>query len=308
MTLPATPPQVVCFGEVLWDLLPDAAHPGGAPMNVAYHLHRQGLQPALLTRVGRDEKGEALRAHLSGQGIDTGHFQTDDRHATGLVYAQMGAQHEVRYDIVWPSAWDFIGWEERFTPLLAGAEFFVFGSLSSRGPVSRETLYRLLEAAPRKVLDINLRPPHFTQPHIEYLLGRADILKLNLSELELVTDWLGRFGKKEERMQALQERFNIPTLIVTMGGEGALARHEGRVYRHPGFPVQVADTIGSGDAFLAGFLCQFRKGAPVEAALAYACGLGALVASYAGACPAYDPAEVQRLMHRRQDAAGSNKG
>ena len=52
--------KVVCFGEVLWDILPGGAVPGGAPMNVAYHLHKQLKNPVLITRIGNDNEGGKL--------------------------------------------------------------------------------------------------------------------------------------------------------------------------------------------------------------------------------------------------------
>src|SRR6478672_1126011 len=95
--------KVVCFGEVLWDILPSGAVPGGAPMNVAYHLHKQQKNPAVITSIGIDEKGK--------------------------VYAKPNEHNEVVYDIVMPVAWDYIKWEDDYEALVSNAPFFVFGSL-----------------------------------------------------------------------------------------------------------------------------------------------------------------------------------
>jgi fructokinase len=207
------------------------------------------------------------------------------------------------YDIVFPSAWDFIEWQEDFSPVLSEADFFVYGSLTSRNKISRETLYRLLEAAKTKVLDINLRPPHFNRPHVEHLLAHADMLKMNIAELELITGWFSQFSGTEERMQLIQDRFHINTVIVTMGGDGAVVNDKGLVYRHPGFRVTVADTIGSGDSFLAGFLHQLLLGASTDKALEFASGIGAFMATQHGACPNYQLSQVTALMQ----AASSSK-
>lgn len=291
-----SPPSVVCYGEILWDILPGKALPGGAPMNVAYHLKKLGIEPALITRIGKDEHGEKLVALLAANGLTTQYVQQGESYPTGKVYASLGAHNEVTYDIVQPVAWDYIRWEDELAALLAGAGYFVYGSLTSRSPVSRDTLYRLLEAARTKVLDINLRPPHFSRPHVEHLLSKADLLKMNAAELDLIAGWYGTCEGLEDKMKLLQYRFGIETVIVTRGGEGALLLGQGAVVRHDGYKVQVADTIGSGDAFLAGFLHQLHLGAPAEKALTYASALGALVASYTGACPRYDTAEVAALM------------
>lgn len=289
-------PDVVCFGEVLWDILPDKSLPGGAPMNVAYHLKKLGSHPALITKVGIDDYGKKLINLLSENGLTTDFFQIDYDHPTGLVYANPNEHNEVVYDIVFPSAWDFIQWEDAFTNLLSAAEYFVFGSLTSRNKISRDTLYQLLEVAKRKVLDINLRPPNFHRTNIEYLLGKADILKVNISELELITGWFSHFESTEDRMKILQDQFNIETIIATMGGDGALVNDKGNMYRHSGFKVQVTDTIGSGDAFLAGFLSHMMSGSSTEKALGFASGIGAFMATQHGACPDYQLSQITDLI------------
>ncbi|MCU7548696.1 carbohydrate kinase [Chitinophagaceae bacterium LB-8] len=289
--------DVVCFGEVLWDILPDKALPGGAPMNVAYHLKKLGTNPAMITRIGKDEYGEKLVELLSQNNISTDYIQVDDNHSTGLVYAKLKAQNEMIYDIVQPAAWDFIQWDDQLNESVKQSKFFVYGSLTSRDQVSRDTLYKLLDIANAKVLDINLRPPHFNRSLVEYLLGKADILKLNNAELELITSWYSKFLHAEDRMKLLQDRFHIETVVVTLGDEGAMLLENDSVSRHPGYHVQVADTIGSGDAFLAGFIHQIIKGAASQQALSFACGAGALIASKSGGCPQYETSEIHAMMH-----------
>lgn len=289
--------KIVCFGEVLWDVLPAGAEPGGAPMNVAYHLKKLGNDPAVITSIGADDYGKRLRDIFASGGVSTEYFQTDTVHPTGLVHATPNEFNEVVYDIVKPVAWDFIAWEDRFTGLLAGADLLIFGSLASRNQASRDTLLQLLETPPKKVLDINLRPPHFHRTWIEFLLGKADILKLNQAELELITGWFSDYATPQERIKSLQDKFHVETVVVTMGGEGAMVAHNGQTWRHPGYQVQVADTIGSGDSFLAGFLHNMLSGVPYDQALTFACGLGSYIASRSGACPDYSVKDVEALIH-----------
>jgi fructokinase len=214
--------QVVCFGEVLWDILPSGAVPGGAPMNVAYHLHKLNKNPALITRIGIDERGQELMNIFSGQGVCTDFFQVDDKYETGKVYATPNEYNEVVYDIVKPVAWDFITWDDVFTDLIANAEFFVFGSLAARSKVSKDTLFRLLETAKNKVLDINLRAPHYNRRIVEQLLRKANFVKMNLAELELITGWFSNYTSIEDRLKSIGEKFRLTNMMVTMGGDGAL--------------------------------------------------------------------------------------
>lgn len=289
--------SVACYGEILWDILPTAALPGGAPMNVAYHLQKLGNTPVLITKVGRDDYGQKLMDLLTRNGLPTACVQVDEHQPTGLVYAKPDEHNEVTYDIVYPSAWDFIEWQQEYTSWLQQSEYFIYGSLTSRSEVSRDTLYQLLESAQTKVLDINLRPPHFSQAGIEYLLQKADVLKMNSAELELVSGWYGDVPTAEDRIQLLQDRFRIETIIVTMGGQGALVKDSGSIHRHPGYKVIVADTIGSGDAFLAGFIHQKLHAAPVEEALEFACAMGAFIATQQGACPSYELRQITDLIN-----------
>ena len=78
--------------------------------------------------------------------------------------------------------------------------------------------------------------------------------------------------------------------------------HGGKTYHHPGFKVTVVDTIGSGDAFLAGFLHKVLNGAPMEDALSFACSIGSLIATYSGACPTYDVAQIEAQIQASQNA------
>ncbi len=293
---PSLQHQVVCFGEVLWDILPAGPLPGGAPMNVAYHLKKLGTNPALITKIGLDKYGEDLVNILSKIGVTTEVFYIDHEHPTGLVYANVNDHHEVVYDIVYPSAWDFIELKDEMINLVKEAKYFVYGSLTSRNKVSQQTLNQLLEVAQIKVLDINLRPPHFRRSDVEGLLRKAGILKMNIAELELITGWFSHFQTIEDRIKLIQDKFNIQTLIVTMGGDGALVNHQGTIHRHAGFKVEVKDTIGSGDSFLAGFLHQLLNGYSVENALAFASGIGAFIATQSGACPQYEISQITELI------------
>ena len=96
--------EVVCFGEVLWDILPSGPLPGGAPMNVAYHLKKLGAASALISRVGVDDYGKDLIKIFSLQGLSNEYVDVDYEHDTGLVYANPNEHNEVVYDIVFPSA------------------------------------------------------------------------------------------------------------------------------------------------------------------------------------------------------------
>lgn len=289
---------VVCFGESLWDFLPERKLPGGAPANVAYHLQKLGKNPAVISRIGNDELGNELIKEFRSKSIETDFFQVDNKYETGKVFATVKENHEVEYEIVQPVAWDFIECNKKDEEIISNAEYFVFGSLVSRNKNSRNSLLRCLEFAKIKVFDINLRPPHFSKENLTQLLEETDILKLNLSELQLVSSWYGNLKSNEEMIKLLAQKFNLQTIIVTKGGDGAMLYINEKYFYHPGYSVKVADTIGSGDSFLAAIISKLMDKASPEEALDFASALGAFVASRPGACPDYQIIDVIDLMNK----------
>ncbi|WP_400191327.1 carbohydrate kinase [Hymenobacter sp. B81] len=289
--------SIVCYGEMLWDLLPSGPSPGGAPLNVALHLLQQGLQPQLVSRVGDDGPGRELRRFAGQQGLDLGFVQPDAAQPTGTVRVQVGNWQEVGYDIVAPVAWDFIEYTEELGSLAAAADVLVYGSLAARSEGSFATLQRLLPLSRLPVLDVNLRPPHYARERLEWLLQRARVVKLNHHELREISDWYAPGLDEAAGMRNLLARFGWQLLVVTRGEHGAAAlTDDGLLVEQAGFPVVVQDTIGSGDAFLATLLRHWLQAADVQEALRRACAVGALVATYHGATPPITQAEVDRML------------
>ena len=196
-----------------------------------------------------------------------------------------------------PFAWDFIEATSAIIELVKGSKALIFGTLACRDAHSLTALMTLLEVAAIKVFDVNLRPPHYSQDLIEAFLHKADIVKMNEDELHIIAAWQG-FGSEsdEEKLAKLAGRFNIETLIVTQGSDGAMLWNEGEFHKSHGYKVHVADTIGSGDSFLAGFLKNIFEGKPATFAIDYACALGALVASHHGANPAIREEDILAMM------------
>jgi fructokinase len=286
---------ITCFGEMLWDVLPTGKQPGGAPLNVAVHLRNFGQEAQLISRVGHDDLGTDLLAFVQGKGLSTRYIQRDETHPTGVVQANVSDSHEVTYTIVQPVAWDYIQYEEALGPLAETAEAFVFGSLAARSGATRETLYRLLQRADFKVFDVNLRAPHYSRSVVTYLLRQANLVKLNHHELAEIMGWFGASPAEETALHWLADRFGLQAVCVTKGADGAVLWANQQLFRSPGIAVQVQDTIGSGDAFLAALLKAWLAGQPPADALAFACAAGSLVATYQGATPAISEADVLAL-------------
>jgi fructokinase len=286
----------ICFGEMLWDMLPTGKMPGGAPMNVAIHLKNFGNSATIISRVGTDDLGTELVDFVKENGLETQFIQHGQTHLTGVVKVNMDDKNNVSYKIVQPVAWDYILCENEAVEAVKNSDCFVFGSLSARSEQTFDTLKKFLKIAPFKVLDINLRPPYYNKETIEFLLQNTDLLKLNHLELEEVSAWFFEAGTIQENLKRLSELFKINTICVTLGADGASLLHKNNIYESAGFEVDVIDTIGSGDSFLASFLSNFLKNVPVQKALIEACAMGALVATKHGASPKISKEEIEKLM------------
>jgi fructokinase len=289
--------SICCFGEILWDLLPTGKLAGGAPMNVATHLQNLGITANMISCVGNDDLGQELKHFLASKNCTTQYIQTDKNLPTGIVKVTLSEKLDASYEIVEPVAWDFISLSDEILHIVENAQALVFGTLASRGAYSYNTLLHLLEKSKLKVFDVNLRSPYFSQNVIETFLQKADIVKMNDDELNIIGDWYFSGDSEIEKLQKLAQKFDLKTLIVTQGGAGAMLLQEGKYYKAHGFEVKVVDTIGSGDSFLAGFLKNYLAGNPPAYSLNYACALGALVATQSGANPEIKEQDIFNLMN-----------
>lgn len=275
--------QVVCFGETLWDFLPSGKVPGGAPMNVALHLNNWGKSACVVSRIGNDDLGRALAEELKTRGLGLDFIQLDTANPTGKVVADTSQKEAVKYTIEQPSAWDFIALSAHVKSLVAQCNFLVFGSLVTRNVVSKNTLLELLKIAPKTVFDVNLRPPFIEKQLLEDLLQRANIVKLNDEEFDVMCQWFSIEGDLTTQISTFYNRYHLEGLCITFGKDGAKFFNGNSLVEQPGISVQVQDTIGSGDAFLAAFLAMGMEGATPQMQLQMAAGLGAMVAERAGA-------------------------
>ena len=293
-----SPAVVQCFGEALWDMLPDGPKPGGAPMNVALRLKRLGLSVQLITRVGRDADGEALIEYLQSQQVSTRYVQIDDRHATGTVTVDTSDPGDVRYEIRQPVAWDFIDAGQFMRLNSESPDAIIYGSLASRSEVSSSSLAALLQQPGIKILDANFRPPFVDRMRIENLLHASDWVKLNEVELQHISGWLGVNLPPEELMRVIGDRYSLQLVCVTLGGDGVLLLYDRTFYTQPAYEVEVVDTIGCGDAFLGSFVAEMLNATPAHTALRRAAAVAAIVAASAGANPEIDEHAVKRLTER----------
>lgn len=279
---------VVCFGEVLWDIFPSGSRAGGAPFNVAYNLFKMGIDTKMLSRIGNDTLGQQLLNQIDQWGITTDFIQVDRERPTGTVLANFDEHGEAQYEIVKEVAWDYIEALPKHKELIQNSKAFVFGSLIARNEVSKKTLLELLEHSKFRIFDVNFRPPFIDFDFIKELLHKADLVKMNKAELRTILEFLGEdYIDEDTSIRHLQNYFDLNEIILTKGSKGARYFVGSTSYNFPAVHIEIADTVGSGDSFLAGFLSKRIQGRSPEEIMKQATSLGGFITSKSGACPDY---------------------
>ncbi|MEO7599455.1 MAG: PfkB family carbohydrate kinase, partial [Opitutus sp.] len=283
-------PTVVCFGEVLWDCLPKGLFLGGAPINAAYHLAKQGLRVLPVSAVGRDLLGNEVLRRVTGWGLDVSYIARSPNLPTGTVIAELDRKGVATYDIVRQVAWDQIPFSPKLRALSPVPSAVVFGTLALRTPANRRSLEQLLRTWPNalRVVDLNFRPPFNTEAAKNFALRNAQLVKLNDSELAELTRRKVRSADGLRRSaESLARQHQLARICVTAGARGAGLLWYGEWFWESGREIKVRDTVGSGDAFLGALLGALLNSASPATALSRACRLGEFVASQDGATPEY---------------------
>ncbi|QXP55629.1 carbohydrate kinase [Cellulophaga sp. HaHa_2_95] len=289
--------DITCFGEVLWDEFPEHKKIGGAPLNVGIRLNSFGNNVSVISRIGADADGRGIYEYIKENGINGNGLQVDDTLKTGTVKVVLNSKGSASYDIMFPRAWDQIELSSTAQKTVKDSDAFIYGSLVARNEKSKETLYELLKIASYKIFDVNLREPYYTKEILEYLIHRADFVKFNDDEIYEISEMLGSKSiSLEHTIQFMAESTNTDTICVTKGKHGAVLYIKGVFYHNSGYHIEVVDTVGAGDSFLAGLVDKLLKKENPQEAIDFACAIGAIVASKAGANPEISQEEVMVMM------------
>jgi fructokinase len=280
--------NVVGIGEVLWDLLASGPQLGGAPANFAYHAHALGADSQVVTRIGDDERGRDILRRFAEMELPSGNVQIDPTAPTGTAKVTVSGEGLARFTIQDNVAWDFLSVTSEALAAARQADGICFGSLAQRGETSRNTIQRLVAAAPAdawRVFDINLRQHYYSRELIEQSLGLANVLKLNDDELPALAQMFGLTGRAQDRMEALARTFNLHMVALTRGPNGSLLWQQGRWSDCPSRAVEVVDTVGAGDSFAAALVLGLLHQMDLDEINVLANDVARYVCSRAGATP-----------------------
>ena len=269
---------------------------GGAPANFTVMAGRLGNHAVILSRIGRDDLGRKAVELLDPLPADTSHLQVDPAHETGRVIVTL-KDGQPEYIIHQPAAWDSLELSDEWVQLAERADAICFGSLAQRSVESRQSIQTLAaqtSAACVRVFDVNLRAPYYSGEVVQESLELATVVKMNDAEMPLL---LALLGLPEEGFAApatqrpgaerlLEEFPTLQMVAVTRGSHGSILVTRDEWHEHPGIPIQVADTVGAGDAFTAAMTHYMLRGAGLETLNEAGNRWGSWVASQSGAMPA----------------------
>lgn len=292
---------IVSWGETLWDLYEHERILGGCAANVAVHLAQLGSDARLVTRVGRDELGDAAIAALEAYGLDTSTVQVDPTAPTGCVQVRV-EQGQPRFTIAHQAAWDRIEIDPSLRGLLARADAIVFGTLAQRTPLGSTTLRDAVAStrARFRVCDLNIRQPWATPEAIDQSLSLANVIKLNVKEaetlrqiygIEAICPWLLAQG--------------VEIVALTLDERGSELHTKTSCIQVPPFPVTGTelDPVGAGDAYTAVLTAHLVAGSALSQAGEAASRYAAAVVGAAGATPRVPAATLD--VTRPRSRAGS---
>ena len=253
--------DVIALGELLIDFTMNGqseqgnnmfeACPGGAPCNVLALLNKMGKKTAFLGKVGKDQFGTLLRDTITDAGIDASHLMVDDTVNTTLAFVHTFPDGDREFSFYRNPGADMMLTEDEVDPeFIAQTKILHFGTLDGVRAATKKAVQAAKDAGCLVSFDPNLRPPLWSsldlaKEQMEYGFGVCDILKISDNEIQFVS------GKEDydEGIAYLQEKYNIPLILLTMGKEGSRAYYKGKCVERPGFAVKAIETTGAGDTF-----------------------------------------------------------
>ena len=257
--------DVIALGELLIDFTMNGqssqgnnmfeACPGGAPCNVLALLNKMGKKTAFIGKVGKDQFGTLLRNTIAEAGIDASRLAVDDKVNTTLAFVHTFPDGDREFSFYRNPGADMMLTQEEVDPeFISRARIFHFGTLSMTHDGVRAATKKAVQAAKDGgcliSFDPNLRPPLWSsldlaKEQMEYGFSVCDILKISDNEIQFVS------GKEDydEGIAYLQEKYDIPLILLTMGKDGSRAYYKGMRVERPGFSVKTIETTGAGDTF-----------------------------------------------------------
>lgn len=264
---------------------------GGGPMNTAVALTRLGENVQFLGRLGGDAFGEQITKYLEFNrvGLELA-VRTED--PTSLAIVSLDDDAKAQYTFHFDGTSNF-GWQRHEFPLLGDDDWLHFGSIGAVVGKGVKPILDFVSSTSATVsYDINIRPS--VQPdRCAYYQTVSDLMAsvgtgggiVKASDDDI--NWLTDDDDPLSYAETWVTEHDLSLFIVTLGADGVVAlKPDGRRVRVPGHSVDLVDTVGAGDTFMAGFLTSYAEDPmDLEGALARGAGAAAIVCGRKGANP-----------------------
>jgi 5-dehydro-2-deoxygluconokinase len=325
--------DLVCIGRTCVDLYAEQEgarledvqsfrkYVGGSAANIALNTARLGVKTAMLTRVGEEQMGRFVRSTMADTGVNVSHVTFDPEHLTPYVLLAIRDIENFPRIFAYGDAADMALDEGDVDPgfIASSGALLVTGTPLSR-PGSRSATFKAVsaarEAGTRVLFDLDYRPVFWgvashqqggqmfvesTEVTEEYrsVLPHCDLVVGTEEEIRIA----GGHPDTRESLIAIREVCGA-TIVLKVGAMGAIV-FPGEIPEDlqdgvsvPGFPVEVFNSVGAGDAFMSGFLSRWLRDEPVEECLRIGNACGAIVVSRHGCSPAMPtPEELEYFLN-----------
>lgn len=289
--------RLLTFGEVLWDVYPDNKYIGGAPFNFGAHAAKHGDDVYLVSAVGDDELGKETLACVEDYGLKSDFVAVVQGKETGKCLVELGENKVPEYTLLEDVAYDCI-------PEPKGRDFDVlyFGTLALRSEHNMDTVKKIIDKhiCNSVFVDVNIRPPFYSEASVIFALKNADYIKISDEELGVVSRLalgIDTEDKYETVKKLVKKYTNLKLVILTMGEKGSYVYDckTGTEYECGAKKVTPVSTVGAGDSFGASFISCLYKGMSIGKCLEVASCVSGFVVSCADAVPWYDINEIARI-------------
>src|SRR6185312_2553631 len=259
--------RILSVGEILWDVIGRSEHLGGAPLNFAAHAQKLGHEVFPVSAVGDDQRGHRALQLIRERGISADFIRVLPGKPTGTAEVELDLDGKPTFRIVRPAAYDLVDLSADDLQALVklDPQWVYVGTLFHTASAALASTLRLLQVLPaaQRFYDVNLRDENWNLTAVEQLSSHATVVKLNDWEAECL-DATFDVGGEEESIETFArrwaDRFDVRIVCVTCGERGCSILKDGQFNRVPGFRIQIADTVGAGDAFAAGLVHGLEQG------------------------------------------------
>lgn len=304
--------EIVTFGETMLRLSPQQGErletasslefrTAGAESNVAIAASRLGADTAWVSKLPDNPLGRRVRGDLRQHGVTTQIAWCDEGRQGTYFIEQAGEPRgtNVIYDRQNAAITTAVPSELATDVIETAAIFYTTGITPALSETLYETTVDLLKTTAKTVFDLNYRsklwPPQAAAETYDALLPEVDLLFAPQRDIRLV------FGIETDAVEIASEfrtKYDCEAVVVTRGAEGAVASTSDGLFEQSAFETETLDPIGTGDAFVGGFLSRYIRGTTIEKALEYGAATAAIKRTIEGDLAVVTESEVEEVIER----------